>query len=63
MQRRHHHFDAGSARLFVDPDRDPAAVVGYADAVVNMDCNVDLVTGSCEGLVYTVVNNLKHQVV
>jgi hypothetical protein len=59
----HHHFHRRTFLLFMDIDRDAAAVISDGDAVIDMNDDVDLGTISPEGFINAVVDQFMNQMV
>jgi len=63
MQLGHDQFNTGNAFLRVDVHGHSPAVVRYNDPVVLGQGDINACGKACNGLIHTVVNNLKGQVV
>src|SRR5262245_52104580 len=61
MQFRKHDLGGGNTFCGMNVDRDPATVVAYSDAVVDMDRNIDLIAMTGQRFVNGVVDDLVNQ--
>ncbi len=44
----------------LDAHRNAAAIIGYGNRVIRMDCDDDIITISSQGLIDGVIDNLEH---
>ena len=63
VQHRHDDLGRGDALLGMDPDRDTATVITYADRVVGVDNHPNFTAISGQGLVDGVVHHLEDHMV